>query len=183
MVGTLRGLWALAGGFTACVITCVVLNADGAESASVDSIRTSVSTMGIFVAGGEAALVDPRGRINRGGPAPLSQIPNCSRIEGPTKDVHSPGEARGPKVQLDLLSPQLGSYRLAVEAKSRFLLIQVSGSRGGVRCAGSDHLIGEPGRTYGWVLRWDVNKADGKCTLSIKRASRLEPASIAPRPH
>ena len=77
-----------------------------------------------------------------------------------------------------MLSPQLGSYHLAVEAKSRFLLVQVSGSSGGVHCIGSDHLIGELGRTYMWVVRWSVNKTDGKCALSIKRAFKLNPIQL-----
>ena len=174
---------ALAGVFTASVITCMAPHANGAERAAADSIRASVSSMSIFVAGGEAALVDPQGRVTRGGPTPLSQIPNCSRIEGIAKGVHTPEEAQASKVQLDVLSPQPGSYRLAVEAKSRFLLVQVNGSSGGVRCVGGEHLLGEPGKTYVWVVRWSVNKIDGQCALSIKRTSKPKPDPVAPRPH
>jgi len=181
LVGVRGGSGALA--FTASMIACVVPHANGAERVAADSIRPAVSSMSIFVAGGEAALVDPRGRVNRGGPAPLSQIPSCSRIEATAKGVHTPEEAQSSKVQLDVLSPQLGSYHLAVEAKSRFLLVQVSGSSGGVHCIGSDHLIGELGRTYMWVVRWSVNKTDGKCALSIKGAFKLKPDPVAPRPH
>jgi hypothetical protein len=183
MDGAFRGLRVLAAMFMAGVISCVVPDAYGAATAAGDSMRTSVSSMGIYVAGGDAALVDPRGRINRGGPTPLSQIPNCSRIEGSARGVHGREAAQASKVQLDLLSPQLGSYRIAVEAKSRFLLVQVSGSSGGVRCVGSDHVIGKLGKTYVWVVRWSVNKTDGKCALSIKRASKLKPDPVAPRPH
>ena len=184
MSGVSRGLRQLLLVLQLSAIACLVAHECMAGNEAVaDSMRAPSASLSIYVAGGEAALVDPRGHVNRGGPAPLSQIPNCSRIEGSTKGVHSREEAEASRVQLDLLSPLPGSYRLAVQAKSRFLLVQVSGASGGVRCGGGDHLLCAPGKTYVWVVRWSINKTDGRCALSIKRATKLKPDPFAPPPN
>jgi len=183
MSGVSRGLRQLHMVLQLTVIACLVADKCTAGNEAVaDSMRARSASLSIYVAGGDAALVDPRGHVNRGGPAPLSQIPNCSRIEGSTRDVHSREEAEAARVQLDVLSPLPGSYRLAVQAKSRVLLVQVSGASGGVRCGCGDHLLCAPGKTYVWVVRWSVNKTDGRCALSIKRATKLKPDPFAPRP-
>ncbi len=123
--GVSRGLRQLLIVLQLSVIACLVAHECVAgNEAATDSMRAPSASLSIYVAGGEPALVDPRGRVNRGGPAPLSQIPNCSRIEGSTKGVHSREEAEAARVQLDLLSPSPGSYRLAVQAKSRVLLVR-----------------------------------------------------------
>ena len=184
MAGPLRRLRVLARIVAASVTACVAPHATSAGWASaVDSMRVSASSMSVSVAGGEVTLIDPLGRANRGGGAPLSQIPNCSRIEGPTRGVHTQEEAQAPRVELDLLSPRPGTYRLAVQAKSRVLLVQVSGECGGVRCGGADHLLGKVGKTYVWVVRWGVNAPDGKCALTLERATKHKPVRGATRPN
>jgi hypothetical protein len=183
MSGVSRGLRQLFMVLHLSVVACLTAHECIAGNEAVaDSMRAASASLSIYVAGGEIALVDPRGHVNRGGPAPLAQIPNCSRIEGSTKGVHSREEAEAARVQLDLLSPSPGSYRLAVQAKSRVLLVQVSGASGGVRRGGGDHFLCAPVKTYVWVVRWSVNRTDGRCALSIKRATTLRPDPFTRRP-
>lgn len=127
------------------------------------------SHLNISVAGGEVTLTDPRGRRDRRGTTPESQIPNCSRIEGSTKGIHPPEDASAARVQLDLIRPVRGSYLISVRAASRLVTVQATGEGADVRCGSGDHLSSVPGKTYRWRLWWDEAADSGRCQLRLER--------------
>jgi hypothetical protein len=137
------------------------------------------SHLNISAAGGEVALTDPRGRRDRRGTTPESQIPNCSRIEGSTKGVHPPEDASASRVQLDLIEPVRGSYLISIRADSRFVMVQATGEGADVRCGSGDHLSSVPGKTYRWRLWWDAAADSGRCQLKLERARGAKPRKLA----
>ena len=136
---------------------------------AADSVAVHPSHLGILVTGGQAALADPRGRYDRGGADPESGIPNCSRIEGPTKGVQPPDDPTFPRVQLDLRDPIRGTYLLEVRAERRFLLVRAVGELPGGTCGLGDHLSARSGKTYRWRVWWGADQDSGRCRLRLER--------------
>jgi hypothetical protein len=139
------------------------------DSSRQDTTATCTSTLSISVDGGAVTLIDPRGRANQGGASPKAQIPNCSRVEGPTKGAHSLEEAGAPRVELDLLSPTQGTYRISVHAERPLVFVQVMGECGTLRCGSADHLTTVAGRLYEWRISWGACADSGKCLMKLQR--------------
>lgn len=150
-------------------VACVTMSCAAGHAVRSTTTGAQDAVLSISVAGGEATLIDPLRRTDRGGAQPRSEIPRCSRIEGSMRDARSAAEAQAARVQLDVLGAMPGRYRLVVRATGSVVLVNVSGESKALRCGSGDHVLSTTGKTYEWYVMWRPETSTSKCDARLVR--------------